>query len=388
MSNRTRPSGDGTIVRRNDNRYKAILRWTHNGQEVSKTRVCKSLREANRAITEFKRLRDAGQDPKAGSKTVGDLLDSWIEFKVSEVTPGTIDQYRYATNHIKDGIGYIVLDKLRPETIDKFLKAKSEEVSPRTNKTLSPRYLKLFRTVLIMALDQAVKWQLIQANPAKYSTSVKQPQRNGKALTESEAKALLLEVQGDRLEALWVVMLTLGLRRGEALALTWSDYDRKNRTLSITKNRKKEGSRVVVGSLKTEASRRTLPLPSFVCEVLDRHRAFQLKERENLLGVGVRWKEPDAMFATVWGHFIDPDNASKRFKSVAEAAGLGNWHLHELRHSAATRLITQGVPLEQVSKLLGHSSIRITADTYGHLSTEHLRGATDLMGGYLETLQK
>lgn len=94
------------------------------------------------------------------------------------------------------------------------------------------------------------------------------------------------------------------------------------------------------------------------------------------------------MFATVWGHYLDPDHASKLFKSVANKAGLEGWHLHELRHSAATFLITNGVPLEQVSKLLGHSSIRITSDVYSHLATEHLRGATDTIGSYLQGLKK
>ena len=93
------------------------------------------------------------------------------------------------------------------------------------------------------------------------------------------------------------------------------------------------------------------------------------------------------MFTTALGHWLDPDNASKLFKTVARRAGLDGWHMHELRHSAATFLLANGVPIEQVSRLLGHSSIRITSDTYSHLVTEHLRGATDAMGGYLESLR-
>ncbi len=382
MAERTRSSGEGTIVKLRDDRYKAILRWTSiSGKEVSKTRICSSLRAANLAIAEFKRIRDGGQDPKAKSKTVSDLIDSWLAFKASEVTPGTIDQYQYAAKHIKAGLGGIALEKLQPEIIDKFLKVKTDD-------GLSPRYVKLLRIVLSMSLDQAVRWRLVNSNPAKFSASIKQPQRQGKALSETEAQALLETAQDDRLGALWTVLLTLGLRRGEAIALTWSDYDRKAKTLSITKNRKKEGSKVVVGGLKTEASRRTLPLPQFVCEALDNHRTRQIKEKEELLSIGGQWKEPNAMFATVWGHYLDPDNASKLFKTVATKAGLEGWHLHELRHSAATFLISNGVPLEQVSKLLGHSSIRITSDVYSHLATEHLRGATDAIGGYFQSLKK
>ncbi len=377
-----RAKGEGSIVKLKDGRFKAVLRWVNlEGKEVSKSRICKTKDEASSEIKKLQELKSGGHDPKAKSKTVSDLLDSWLVFKASEVTPGTIDQYQYAAKHIRAGIGRVALDKLQPEVIDKFLKSK-------TNEGLSPRYVKLLRTVLSMSLDQAVRWRLVNSNAAKFSASIKQPQRQGKALSETEAKALLEAAQNDRLGALWTVLLTLGLRRGEAIALTWSDYDRKAKTLSISKNRKKEGSKVVVGSLKTEASRRTLPLPQFVCEALDSHRVNQLKEKEHLLSIGQKWKEPNAMFATVWGHYLDPDNASKLFKTVATKAGLEGWHLHELRHSAATFLITQGVPLEQVSKLLGHSSIRITSDVYSHLATEHLRGATDAIGSYLQGLKK
>ncbi|NNN16551.1 MAG: site-specific integrase [Acidimicrobiaceae bacterium] len=190
----------------------------------------------------------------------------------------------------------------------------------------------------------------------------------------------------DRLGALWIVLLSLGLRRGEAIALTWQDYDPKAKTLSVTKARKKEGSKVVVGSLKTDSSKRLIPLPIFVCDVLEKHRKSQLAEREVLSSHDVAWKQPTAMFTTAWGQWLDPDNTSKLFKTLAAKVGLEDWHLHELRHSAATILLSNGVPLEQVSKLLGHSSIRITSDTYSHLLTEHLRSATDTMGDYLSGL--
>ena len=157
--NRTRSSGDGTVYNRPDGKYKAVLRWTDaSGREVSKTRVCPSLRASSLALTEFKKLRDSGQDPKAASKTVGDLLDSWLTFKAVQVSPGTLDQYRHAVRHVKAGLGGVALSKLMPEQIDKFLRTKSDE-------GLSPRYCKLLRTVLSMACDQALRWQLASTNP-------------------------------------------------------------------------------------------------------------------------------------------------------------------------------------------------------------------------------
>lgn len=109
---------------------------------------------------------------------------------------------------------------------------------------------------------------------------------------------------------------------------------------------------------------------------------------ENLLRLGVGWKNPGAMFANSFGGYLDPDNVSGAFKRLAARAGIGDWHLHELRHSAASLMLAQGVRLEEVSALIGHSSIRITSDVYGHLTQERLRRATEALGGYLADLTK
>ncbi|WP_298346704.1 tyrosine-type recombinase/integrase [Ferrimicrobium sp.] len=376
---RSRSAGDGTITKSKPGTYRAELRWTDaSGAKRRWTKTTRSLREANKALTEFKRLRDSGDEPRAKTKTLGGLLDAWVEFKASEVSVGTIDQYRYALRHIKAGLGGAELSKLQPQAIDEFLRSKLGE--------LSPRYVKLLRTVLSMSLDQAVRWQLLASNPAKLSASIKQSQVRGRSLTPDQAKALLRATQGDRLRGLWVLMLATGLRRGEAIALEWRDYDTQAHTLRIERNRKKSGSAVIVGDLKTERSRRTLPLSEFVVQELEAHRLTQLAEREHLASLGVQWREPAAMFTTAWGQWLDPDNISKAFKRLAEKAGLGAWHLHELRHSAASLLLAQGVRLEEVSELVGHASIRVTADVYGHLQPERLRAATEALGGYLSGL--
>ena len=368
-------------MKRSDGRYKAILRWNSNGKEVSKTRLCDTIRAANLALVEFKRIRDRGGDPNVTGNKVGELLDSWLALKSSEVTAATSEQYRYAVRHIKEALGETALTKLNVGQIDIFLRQKSDA-------GLSPRYVRLLRTVLAMALDQAIRWRQIDTNPAKYSTPVRQQSSHSKALAEDQATALMAACKEERLGTLWTLILSLGLRRGEALGLRWSDYDRKAKTLSIERSRKKEGSKVTVGPLKTEKSRRLLPLPTFLCDMLDEYRRSQLAEKEHLLSLGVKWADPDAMFTTPIGTPLDPDNASHLFKTLARRAGLGDWHIHELRHSAATILLSQGVPLEQVSRILGHASIRITSDIYGHLTTEHLRGATETMGSFLSGLKK
>lgn len=366
---RTRAPGDGTVYKNSNGRWTARLVWKlPSGETVRKERTSRLQKDARKALTELRKLRDSGQSPTARSQTVGELLHSWINFKAanSSISPATDEQYRYTIVHLVSGLGDVRLDRLTAEAVDKFLTLKLQE-------GLSARYVKLMRSVLSMALQQGVRWKLVSSNVALDTNPVKQKRSQGRALSEDEANQLFEAAKKDRLGTLWMLLLSLGLRRGEALALRWSDYDRKANTLSITRNRKKEGSKVVFGDLKTAASRRVIPLPDFLIEALDAHRKTQMAEKEYLLSLGVKWANPEAMFTTVWGYYLDPDNASKLFKSVAKTSGIGDWHLHELRHSAATFMLTKGVALEVVADILGHSSIRITKDTYGHLTTERLR---------------
>lgn len=366
---RSRTRGDGTVFRNAKGIWVARLSWTaEGGEHVSKERTFRLQKDAFAGLAELKQLRDSGQVPTKRSQTVADLLQSWIDFKTanSSISAATIDQYRYTIVHLVSELGEVKLDRLTAEAVDKFLTLKLQE-------GLSTRYVKLMRSVLSMALQQGVRWKLVSSNVAQDTSPVKQKRSQGRALSEEEANQLFEAAQEDRLEALWVLLLSLGLRRGEALALRWSDFERKSKTLSITRNRKKDGTKVVFGDLKTANSKRVIPLPEFLIEALEAHRKSQTAEKEHLLSLGVQWAEPDAMFTSVWGYYLDPDNASKLFKSLASKAGIGDWHLHELRHSAATFMLTKGVPLEVVADILGHSSIRITKDTYGHLTTERLK---------------
>lgn len=200
--------------------------------------------------------------------------------------------------------------------------------------------------------------------------------RGGRSLTPVEAKALLGAARGDRLEALYVTMLSLGLRRGEALGLAWEDVDLDKGILRVRQAVKLEGGRLVIGEVKTAGSRRSLNLPGRLVEVLRAHRLRQLEER---LAAGERWHHQGLVFTTTVGTPIDPHNRRRSFVSLCKRAGLGHWHPHELRHSAASIMLAQGVPLEVVSDVLGHSSIRITKDVYGHVMEPQKRQAADAM---------
>ncbi len=210
----------------------------------------------------------------------------------------------------------------------------------------------------------------------------------GRALTVDQAKTLLLAVQGTRHEGLFTIMLSFGLRCGEALGLHWAALDASTATLKGTHGVKRatvrDGSggrtRLVLGELKTSRSRRTLFLTPELVEVLRRHRAFQAGER---LALGEAWEDHDLIFPSEVGTVMDPDNISHMFSRICQRAGLGHWHLHELRHSGASLMLAQGTDLYVVSEVLGHSSVAITKDVYGHLVEGQKRAAAALMSAAL-----
>jgi integrase len=137
-----------------------------------------------------------------------------------------------------------------------------------------------------------------------------------------------------------------------------------------------QGQGVLLSEVKTAGSRRTLYLSRPVVEALRAHRARQEAERTT---AGV-WRNPaDLVFTSTVGTPLDPDVFGKSVPRICEAAGLGHWSIHELRHSCASLLLAMGVPLEVVSDTLGHASIRVTMDVYGHLLAPAKMQAADAM---------
>ena len=309
------------------------------------------------------KLHEAQGQAKAGtvsndSLTLGDHLARWqSDVLPGKVTPNTADNYAtMIKKHIAPTLGKKRLAKLGPEDVARLLRTK-------TDAGYKPRTVSLIRTILVMSLKQAERWGTVNRNVAALTDGPRQSKREGRSLTAEQAQALLEAAQGDRLEALYVIMLSLGLRRGEALGLSWEDVDLDEAQVHIRHGLKREGGKLVVGDLKTESSKATLNLSAREVDALRRHRRLQAEER---LRLGAAWVDTGLVFTTTVGTAVDPDNLRHAFDRLCRRAGLGHWHPHELRHTAASLTIGEGVSLYDVSKILRHSSPRITGDVYAH----------------------
>jgi integrase len=176
---------------------------------------------------------------------------------------------------------------------------------------------------------------------------------------------LLETVQGDRLEALYVVALHTGLRQGELLALKWEDLNLEERTLQVRRTVTKDGGKLEIGPTKTAKGRRTVKLTRDATEALRRHLTRQLEEID---GLGDYFQQNGLVFCTSKGTLINPTNLRKRsFAPLLAKAGLPHMTFHQLRHTAATILLLKNVNPKIVSEMLGHASIAITLDTYSHV---------------------
>jgi integrase len=286
-------------------------------------------------------------------------MTRWLEDVLSrEVAQSTLDNYGSVVKfHILPSLGKRKITDIKVADVDRLLAAKLAE-------GLAPSSVHRIRALISQCLDQAVRWGDLSTNVARLSRSPKLVRAEGRTLTQDEARRLLQALRGHRHESLYLLMLSTGMRRGEALGLRWEDLNLADGIARVKRNLKREGGRLVTADTKTLKSRRAVNLPGPVIEALRSNREVQEKEQSDL---GDAWIESGFVFTTSIGTPVDPRNLYREFTRICQRAELGRWHPHELRHSAASLMLASGVKLQVVSEVLGHSSIRMTADVYGHI---------------------
>ena len=259
------------------------------------------------------------------------------------------------------------------------MKAKTK---PNGARALSDSTIRSTYTVLRAGLDGAVRDGLIARNPAALVTRPGVERREAKHLDADGVAALLRAVQASRYYPALVLIAATGLRKGEALALAWdhSIVNLDEGWLKVRKTVGRVGTELVFSEPKTDRSRRTVPLSPAVVAMLRKHRTEQKAER---LRAGGQWQETGLVFTTEFGTPVDPRNFLRVIEDAAKAASVDGVGVHTLRHSAAVGWLEAGVHIKAVADMLGHSSISITGDIYGHTSDETARSAVDVWSGAL-----
>jgi integrase len=195
--------------------------------------------------------------------------------------------------------------------------------------------------------------------------------------TADEARRFLVAAREDRWYAIYAVALSIGLRRGAALALRWSDVDFDESVVHVRHSLQRLRGQLVLSPVKTVDSERTVPLPRNLVDVLRRHQVAQRAGKE---AVGDKWQEYRAIFTTGLGTLIEPRNLNRHFDRLCRQAGVRRIRFHDLRHSCATLLYDQGVSIENIQDVLGHSSPTITKTIYVDATRKVQRNAVDKLG--------
>lgn len=373
-----RGNGEGSVYQRStDKRWLGAITvgYDASGKQRRKVVSARTRAEVVRKLNTLQRQLDDGLPAPDPSLTVSQLLTRWFNDVLRhQVSISAATSYKsVADNHIVPTLGRKKLVNLTPSDVDRLLSVKLDS-------GLSPSTVRRIRAVLSQALSQGVRWGVVVRNVAALSHSPKVPRNEGRTLTPAQARQLLDALKGHRNEALYALMLSTGLRRGEALGLMWGDIDFDAQVLVVSRALKRENGVLVTADTKTAKSRRAINIPPPMIATLKAHRARQAAER---LALGEAWVNSGFVFTTTIGTPIDGRNMNREFKKICNDAGLGNWHPHELRHSAASLMLAQGVKLQVVSDVLGHASIRMTADVYGHLLAPDRQAAAEAIGNAL-----
>jgi integrase len=356
-----RKHGEGTIVKRADGRYMAALIVETEKGKQRKYFYGKTSREVQKKLDQAKRDRDQGTFVTERGQRLDVYLNRWLE----EVHKPSIRASSYVLyrglldNHIIPALGHIQLQKLTPRQVQAFYAVKLDE-------GLNAKTVNKMHIVLSMALDNALKWNMVARNVCDAVTKPREVPYEYVVLTEEQAKRFLVSVRGDALEGIITLVLALTLRRGEVLGLKWDDVDFEHRCLYIRRTVSRIGGKmgVVERPPKSKAGRRVLPLPDFVIAVLHRE---QKRQEECKAILGAKWKDGGYVFPNSVGGYYHESSVRERFKRLLKRAGLPDIRFHDLRHSAATFLLAMGVNPKEVQELLGHSSFRMTMDLYGHV---------------------
>ena len=367
-----RANGEGTIYKRKDGRWTSRVSLPGGKRKdfFGKTRqeVAEKLVEATKKRQENLPIVDERQ-------RVDQFLAAWLESIVPSVKPKTHVTYEGLVRlHAVPSIGKVALARLSPQHLQRLY-------GKRLDAGLSPQSVRHLHAVLHRALEQATRWNLVVRNVADLVTPPRAQRHEMKTFDPAQARLLLGAAKGDKLEAFYVLAVTTGMRLGELLALRWQDVDIEEGSIRVrgTLSRTSEG--LVITEPKTHGSRRQVSLGEIAVEALRLHRVNQTAER--LLG-GSDWRDNGLVFANKVGRPIEDTHVRRRsFEPLLAKARLPRIRFHDLRHTAATLLLAQGIHPKIVSERLGHSRVGITLDLYSHVTPTMQREAAVAMDALL-----
>lgn len=355
----------GSIRKRTKNSWELniFLGRDAQGKRLSKIVTVKGRKsDAERRMRELLASLDKGLPINTGKIAISEWLDKWI---IEHVAPkrrqGTVERYRdICRKHIKPHVGHIQMTRLTPTDI-KALEAKW------ASQGMSPIGILYAHRVLSAALKAAVKMELLYRNPAQVVDPPSPEKREVRPPDVSTVNRLLeaSEQYGDLLYPALRLVAYTGIRRGECLGLHWNEVDLSRPEITITESLVRSAELgLILEPPKSRSGRRVINLDDGTAQVLHEHKVRQMEHR---LVLGSTHEDNDLVFPDEFGAPLNPMALTRALQRAARQADAGHVKLHDLRHFHASLLLQSGQSPVLVSKRLGHSSVSMTLDVYGHL---------------------
>jgi integrase len=363
-----RGRGEGSVFERDDGQWvgSVSLGYAESGKRRRKTVYGATKQEVLDKIGRLRGDARAGNLPDAGNLTVGQLLDRWLQSAKPKMGVRTYEvREQTVARHVRPRLGALKLAKLTALHVEAFY-------ADMHNDNVGPWAVRHAANALGTALNHACRLKLIPSNPAAAVPKPAEPKREMVCLSQDQARHLLTASRGRVIYTLLVVAIGTGCRQGEMLALTWDDIDLRKGTLSVRRCLSETKQGFILKEPKTAAGRRTITLPDFVVEALVTHKASMLQA--GLVGAPV--------FCAKTGNHLFKRNVLRAFWGAVKAANVAASKLppeeaelktipdglrfHDLRHSSASILLSQGQSLRAVSQRLGHSNPALTLKVYAH----------------------
>lgn len=345
------------------------------GERKQRAKTFPTKREAEAALAKWLVEIDRGTAVEPSRMTVADLATKWLDTVAAHrVKPTTLNTYRSTIEkHIVPYLGNVLAQRLTADTISAFYAA-------RLKAGASPRIVRQCHLRLSQIMQQGEKWGLVYRNPCSLVEPPRTVYQRGATWSPEEAQRFLAAAESDIYSPLWLLLLSTGLRRGEALGLRWRDFNPDERLIRVSQSVVLLGDTPIVQEPKTSAGRRSVKLPPEVIAALQAHR---IKQLTHIMAHRDNYDDHDLVFARPDGKPIHPHRLYKHFRAIIERAGVPRIRIHDLRHTHATLLLLSGQPVHVVSERLGHASTSITMDTYAHVLPDMQDRAVDAIGGLL-----
>lgn len=371
-----------------DNKYYIVLNSYASGKRRQKwirtdLPVKGNKRRAEQLLRQTIQAYERQQGIIPSDVSFADFIRTWLAQVKRRVDEVTYQGYEsLANSHILpyfDASG-LKLQQVTRQLLQDYMDEKAAHGRKDGKGGLSPRSLRLHKNILYQALTEAVKAGLLSANPCEYIDLPSVPRHEAHFYTAEQVQTLLDSIRDDPLFPLVKITAIYGLRRSELLGLQWDSIDFESGTLTIRHTVSKVTKPVEKDKTKNASSYRSFPL-------LPEARAIFLQalsdQRTNRRLFGKAYQENPYVFKWPDGRPFPPDYITHHFARLLQKNGLSRIRFHELRHSCASILLSNGFTLKDVQEWLGHSDIKMTANVYGHLDMARKQSIAQEMSSLL-----